>query len=912
MEAAIIGAVLLILGIGFVGGLIGGRLRGKPAEPNNAQLERLNLRIRDLQAGQELLRNRLAILEAASAGGSDPSPISAAVATTAGILPELDLPLDALEEAALAAPPLEVAEPAPSPAARPQRRPVAIEPTAIDEAISRARTWLLGGNTVVRLGLLVLFFGFAFLARLTVEAGLVPIELRLAGIAAGALALLVFGWRLRKRRPGYALSLQGGGVAVLYLTVFAAMRLYALLSPGFALVLLISVVLLSAALALLQDSPALAVIGTAGGFIAPILASTGEGSHVQLFSYYALLNAGVVLIAWRRAWRLLNLVGFLFTFAVGLAWGARFYQSAFFASTEPFLILFFLMYLVAAVLYAWRHAPTLTHYVDGTLVFGVPVIGFGLQAALVHDIPYGLAWSALALGGLYILLARWLARREAPGLSLLVESFLALGIAFLTLAVPLALDARWTAAAWALEGAALLWIGLRQSRRLASSAGVVLQFAAGMAFLRGTSMLYGAETTELAGTITSSWPVLNAACLGRLLIALAGLFSARLAFSSNVGWKPLKPAAWLLLTWGSSWWFAAGLLEIDRWVGQDNFPAVVLLFFAASAVVASGIARRIAWKLLHLPALAVTPAMLFAVLVGLVMNHAPTSHWGWLAWPLALIAHLRVLRVANDVLPRSLLGTWHVAGVWLLAVVASVELSLRTEQWLPAAQSEGWRVAAGALASTLVLSWLRREAPHDRWPVAAWPRTYLRIAPAGLALALLVWCLFIASASRGSTAPLPYLPLLNPVDLMSAGALLTIVRWHRSAETKEQRSLIIIVSAVGFICANAALLRGMHHYTGVPWRLDALLDSAAVQTALALFWSAISLVLMVGASRRNHRNAWIVGAGLMGIVVAKLFLVDMANSGTVTRIVSFMGAGLLMLAVGYLAPLPPKQTEQAA
>ena len=258
--------------------------------------------------------------------------------------------------------------------------------------------WLLGGNTLVRVGMIVLFFGVAFLLKYAAERDLVPIELRLAAVAAGAVALLLVGWRLRERRPGYGLMLQGGGVGVLYLTVFAALRLYQLVSPEFAFAVLIAITAGSAALAMLQDSRALAITGAAGGFLAPILASTGGGNHVALFSFYAVLDAGILAIAYYKAWRELNLIGFAFTFVIGLLWGSRYYRPELFATTEPFLILFFVFYVAIAVLFALRQAPRLAHYVDGTLIFGTPLIAFGLQTALVRDMEFGAAWSAFEIG----------------------------------------------------------------------------------------------------------------------------------------------------------------------------------------------------------------------------------------------------------------------------------------------------------------------------------------------------------------------------------------------------------------------------------------------------------------------------------------------------------------------------------
>ncbi len=307
-----------------------------------------------------------------------------------------------------------------------------------------------GGNTIVRVGLVILFFGLAFLVKYGVEHQLIPVELRVAAVAAAGIALLVVGWRLREKREGYALSLQGAGVAVLYLTVFGSLRLYHLLPPTMAFVMLAAIAALSAFLAIGQNSLALAVFGAAGGFMAPILASTGGGSHVMLFSSYLILNAAIFVTAWYRAWRVLNVVGFLFTFLIGLAWGYRSYNDELFETTEPFLIAFFLLYVAIAILFARKQVAAHKSYVDGMIVFGVPIATFGLQAGMLHDTEFGLAFTSVGMGALYLGLSAVL-RRAGERWILLAESFLALGVVFVSLAIPLALDARWTSAAWALE-----------------------------------------------------------------------------------------------------------------------------------------------------------------------------------------------------------------------------------------------------------------------------------------------------------------------------------------------------------------------------------------------------------------------------------------------------------------------------
>ncbi|KAA3650352.1 MAG: DUF2339 domain-containing protein [Proteobacteria bacterium] len=782
-----------------------------------------------------------------------------------------------------------------------RRAPVERTPGTLDQLYDTARAWLLGGNTVVRVGLLVLFFGLAFLARYAVENSLLPVEFRLAGIALGGIALLVVGWRLRTQRSGYALSLQGGGVGVLYLTVFAAMRLYQMIPPSLGFALLLAVVVFAAALAVLQNAQALAVIGIAGGFMAPILASTGQGSHVMLFSYYLLLNAGLLAMAWMKAWRVLNLVGFVFTFSIALAWGGRDYRPELFASTEPFLVAFVLMYVAAAVRYAWHRAPALKDYVDGTLVFGTPVVGFGLQAALVQDMPYGLAWSALALGGFYVLLARWLHGRARPSLRLLVESFLALGVAFLTLTIPLAVDGQWTAAAWAMEGAALLWVGTRQSRKLAMASGLALQLAAGAFFVSDGGL-------DVQGRV---WPVVNSPCVGAALIALAGFVSSRFASMARDHWpRLLSVAAPALLVWATLWWLAGGLTELDAWLTYRQLPAAALFFFAASAALASVAARRFDWPELHWPALLALPGMALSLVLTLL--HAsthPLADWGLLAWPLAVASALFALRRAEGTpAVAKALRHGHTAGLWL----ASLALAWAAGDVIDAAVAgDSWAHAAVLAVIALVMIGVQHQAQRGHWPVGPWRQAYVGPGWRGLAAAGLGWALLVSVAGGGEVAPLPYVPLLNPLDLAMGLMLLVVFRGWRALAGALSGWVPTALAAVGFVLANAALLRAVHHLAGVPWDGAAMFASDTVQASVSLCWGLLGLALTFIASRGQRRTLWIVGAALLGVVVAKLFLVDMASTGTVARIVSFLGAGVVLLVVGYFSPLPPAQEQRA-
>ncbi len=797
-----------------------------------------------------------------------------------------------------------LARPQPAQAVRPPPPPAATVPLAPSGPALWER--LVGGNLVAKVGILVLFFGIAFLIKYAYERIHVPIELRLTGVAIGALVLLGFGWRLRATKPGYALILQGGGVGILYLVIFAAFRLFGLMPAALAFALLVGVAGASAALAILQNSLTLAVVGVTGGFLAPVLASTGQGNHVVLFSYYAVLNAGIVAIAWLKAWRVLNVLGFAFTFVIGWAWGAKAYRPELFASTEPFLLLFFAMYIAIPVLFARRRAVELKDYVDGTLVFGLPVVAFGLQAAAVRHIEYGAAWSAFVLAALYLVLARTLFRRAGAHLRLLVESYIALSLAFATLAIPLAFDGRMTSAVWALEGAAVVWIGARQGRLLARVFGYLLQFAAGFAFASDIAKGYGGV------------PVLNSFWLGTAFIALAGLFCAAYLERNRETLRTEEAVlAYILLGWGALWWYMGGVHEIMRHVTPSYRGQSVLMFVAASSIafsLLSGIAR---WPTVRWLWLALYPAIAFQILLDLEQRQHPFAHAGAFAWLGAFAVHFGLLaRHSGDHKP--LIDALHAAGVWLLAIVAARETG-----WLIDTVVEGrrvWPSISWAIVPAAMLFILVTQAAQRRWPVRPYVRSYVVAGGAPLAIFLAFWTVYANFSNDGDPFPLPFVPVLNPLDIAMATVFLVLMRWladlpRQGLEVWWQlvRAPIVGAFALGlFIWVNGSLLRTLHHWTGLPFALQPMLASQLVQAAFSILWTLLALGAMIVATRRALRPLWIVGAALMGIVVAKLFMVDLSSVGTVERIVSFIVVGLLMLLIGYLSPVPPNAAVRAS
>jgi uncharacterized membrane protein len=801
---------------------------------------------------------------------------------------------------------IEPTSPAPSPSVPIQPAVAAAHASANeDKVVAAIRSFFTGGNTLVRVGVIVLFFGVAFLLRYMAEHSHISIEVRLTGVALASIALIILGWRLRKTRGGYALALQGGGVGILYLIVFAALRLYSILPAALAFPALVVIAILSAALAVLQNSMAFALLALSGGFMAPVLASTGEGSHVVLFSYYAVLNSGIVAIAWFKAWRPLNLAGFVFTFAIGTVWGVLKYLPEDFATTEPFLLLFFLFYLGIAILFTLRQPTKTMGYIDGTLIFGTPIVVFALQSAMLHERLMVLAYSAVALSALYLFAAYLLKRRASDSHKLLFESFIALSVAFLTLAVPLALDARWNAATWSLEGTALIWVGCRQNRLLPRLFGALLNFAAACLALSGFKMSNGYLALPLGDYF------------GILVQSAAAIFSACTLQKYRTHLSEPESLVRDALYWGGlALWLLGSLSEVRRYVPTYEMAAALLLV-TFTALGSSEIQQRTQLGVAKIAALLQLLVMLgFAAFAASKQPH-PFANGGWWGW-LAAFAALYFVMYRHEGEARAPLAKYfNSVAAWFFCALFSWELAWQVKTHVIGADT--WAASAWIVIPAFFLWRLPKLVTRVRWPFARNREAYLFVAGVGVVLYLAAWSVLTNAVSAGDTAPLPYVPLLNPLDLGQALILLVLLRYWRflrAVDTPEtaridKRVPLPGLAALTFIWLNALLLRTLHQWFGIAFNLDALMASTLVQTCLSLFWTVLALTAMLVAARKRERIVWLVGASLLVVVIAKLFLIDLSRIGSVERIISFVGVGMLMLIVGYFSPLPPARESRS-
>jgi len=768
-----------------------------------------------------------------------------------------------------------------------------------DEALRKVQqvvvSYFTDGNIFVRVGLLILFFGIAFLLKYAAENSKIPLEFRFLGAAAGGLFLLVMGWRLRFKKVIYALLLQGGGIGIIYITIFASYRLADLMPSSLTFFLLVLFAVFSAALAVLQNSRTLAIFAVLGGFLAPLLASTGSGNFIGLFSYYALLNLSIFIIAWFKSWRLLNVIGFVFTFAVYSLWFINSYQPENLYPALGFLLLFFLMYSSLGLLYALKQQQNLRGLVDGTLVFGTPVIASSLMMAMVRHLEYGIALTAALLGLYYVIIARLLWQKQGEQLRLLSEALLAIGVVFATLAIPYALDGHWTSATWALEAAGILWISIRQQRRYAQWFAIVLQFGAGLLFL--------ARNVEDFGD--TAW--LNPAFLGGVFIALGAFISARLLYKLPKERK-IRRYHLLFYLWAMVWWLGSALAQIDEYMEWTLAASITLFVMTAMLLTYLDRIRQWQWKPAAISSAALLPILILIALSSLLVNDHflvfPDVYF-WIAGLAVNYWILVKLEAIKWPLPGML--TLHIGWLVLVGCLFSYELTWFFYQWFP--QTGPAYMALAALLPLFIMHWSRLA----RIPVITRFGTPMQIG-ISLTFAVLIalGSLLVNIFNTAGMAPLPYFPIANAIDLAHLAFFAACVRLlllTRFDLPHLHNPMTIVLGALVFIWLSAVLLRSMHHYAAVPFDLSIMLVNVKIQTALSILWTIIGMLAMLIAARKSLRPLWIAGAVLISVVLVKMFFIDLGASGTVERIVSFLVVGGLLVAMGYFSPIPDRIQE---
>jgi uncharacterized membrane protein len=499
----------------------------------------------------------------------------------------------------------------------------------------------IGSQWFNRIGILAVLIGVAWFLKLAFDNHWIgPLGRVMIGLLAGA-ALIA--WSERFHRRGFAVfsfSLKAIGSGTLYLSLWAAFQLYALMPAGAAFAAMIAVTAFNGYMAWAQDAELLALYAIAGGLTTPLLVSTGGNHEVTLFTYLLMLDLAALVLVVLRPWSRLLFASFVGTALFVFGWWSSYYTRDQAPRTTFFACCFFLLFALAPRLVKITPdaSGTLRPW-DGLVSFVLPVVNAGLGFLAFYSLlppaatDWAAPWLAVAFAAFYLLLMRLpetgILQRGAPALSSL---HLTAAIVFLTIAIPLKTHGRWMTIGWLVEGAVLLWLSRRVRSIMLRAFGLI-------------STLLGLGALILVNPVAASRPIFNER-FGTYCVAIAVCaFIAWLAKNSHdesdagaiegetvLSWRSLAAAAviavnvlvllacsleihsyWWLQRWQGGGRYSSYYLSREYWMyAQFSYSALFMIY--GGILLTVGFVRRSAflrWQALIL--LAATVAKVFLI-----------------------------------------------------------------------------------------------------------------------------------------------------------------------------------------------------------------------------------------------------------------------------------------------------------
>ncbi len=382
----------------------------------------------------------------------------------------------------------------------------------------------IGENLISKIGIAITVIGVAIGAKYAIDHDMIsPLTRIILGYLVG-LGLFAFAVRLKKNYENFSAVLLSGSMAILYFITFAAFSFYALIPQEMAFTLMALFTAFTVAAAVHYNNQVIAQIGLVGAYAVPFLLSEGKGQIAFLFSYIAIINTGILVIAFKRYWKSLYFSAFGLTWLIYAWWYAMEYiRDQHFSLALTFLPIFFAIFYVTFLAYKLlRKEQFNVGDILSLLLNSFFFYGFGYATLAEH--PQGeelLGLFTLANAAVHFIVSaviyRW--RLADRSLFYLVSGLV---LVFITLAFPVQLDGNWVTLFWAAEAALLFWIGRRNHVPVYEILSYPLMFLAFFSLAHDWATSYNSYYPEQPETWIK--PFLNIRFLTGLLVAGAFFF----------------------------------------------------------------------------------------------------------------------------------------------------------------------------------------------------------------------------------------------------------------------------------------------------------------------------------------------------------------------------------------------------
>lgn len=759
-------------------------------------------------------------------------------------------------------------------AAKPITAPIEIGLT------EQLKVWLFQGNPVLKTAIAVLVIGVILLLRFATEHWQLSLAVKLALVAAVSMGVTVFGYSLQYKNRGFALALEGLGFATLFLTLFFAYYNQVIPALSVASLGFIAILLPVIWLSLKQQSIELALMAMLIAYIAPFTLPERNATAVEFMAYYLAINLAVAILSTVRPWKILNQIAFLMTVLVGGSY-ATYYGTL---SDRTALMVLVLAHTAVFIWLSFRFSQLLAKEdlqgfqlkpaLDIALIFGAPIASYAFLYLMYFNETQPQAGLSLAFALVYFVLYQ-LSRRNQV-VSIISQSYFSLMLIFMAFIPPILLPEHWSVAGWAIEGTFIFIYALYRQSLISRYVGIGLLAVAGL-----SGGYYFSVLAVFPNTV--GW-ILCISYLVTVFIANSRpLFQQQLT-SSTVIFQCIQMLSATIMLF---------MLLLDAIDSQSQVVICLLIIAVVYNLMNEGLLRcRASWAWLLAKWIGLLPVYCIALYMLFDL-----SHQGEIVWHSSSDRYLFALTgVLLSVLwLRPLLGVkeeqeWVSLGVLLSLAITSLTL-------IP-----GMPYLSVVILPLLFAAWCYWKSGRPAWQIFWQARTTLVL--------MLLW--IICSQIFSQQAFQMYvLPILNPFDLISIAMLLGF-SWMLNLQMKAglEKSMGAILMMLGLLWLSSyVVLRALHVYVGTPYNEWQMWENATVQLSFTLLWVSLAFICMLTAARRHLRPLWIFGGSILVLVTLKLILFDLSHIGTLTRVVSFLGAGLVMLLIAYIAPMPEAEQQ---
>jgi len=475
----------------------------------------------------------------------------------------------------------------------------------------------IGENLISKIGIAILVLAIGFFVKYSIDKNWMGPVARVANGIAGGGILVILAHRFRNKYRGFSSVLAGGGIAVFYFTITLAFQQFHLFSQTTAFVIMVVITVFAVALALLYNKQELAIIALLGGFLAPLLVSTGSGNYKVLFTYLIILNCGLLVIAYYKAWRLLNLLSFIFTILMFGSW-LKFlnvfeteitYRNGFLFATV-FYLLFFIINIAHNIKEKKKFIASDFGILlaNTTLYFTAGIYCLNNMEAKEYR---GLFSASM---GVFNLCASYFLFRKQKVDNNILYLLIGITLTFISITAPIQLNGNYITIFWASEAVLLYWLFTRSKISIIQYSTVLVWVLMLISLLMDWVQLYGPFTNQTLAVVA------NKGFITTLFAALAtyALFIIRSREDGSIkaissaavpGKKTFRIFAIVIL-------FAAGALEINHQFNA-HYPAINLnvLYLVFYTVAFISILTAVTQKVKQLRLDWVTIAIMFAICV---------------------------------------------------------------------------------------------------------------------------------------------------------------------------------------------------------------------------------------------------------------------------------------------------------